>query len=96
MTTAALDGTGGNPPPTTAAPGTVAPLAASQVGAAAPRRHAPETARLYAADWTAFASWCADTGRSALPAAPATVAAFLAATGGKKRRGAGLPRRGDR
>jgi hypothetical protein len=35
------------------------------------------TLRLYARDWTAFETWCAATGRTALPADPATVAAFL-------------------
>jgi hypothetical protein len=36
-----------------------------------------ETLRLYARDWTSFESWCAATGRTALPATAATVAAFL-------------------
>lgn len=43
-----------------------------------PGRHAaPETLRLYAADWTAFETWCAAAGRTALPADAATVTAFL-------------------
>jgi site-specific recombinase XerC len=45
----------------------------------------PKTQRLYALDWAAFEAWCAGQGRAgqerpgALPAAPGTVAAFLAA-----------------
>ena len=39
------------------------------------------TARLYAVDWKAFAAWCQAAGLAALPAAPATVAAFLAEAG---------------
>jgi hypothetical protein len=58
-----------------------------------PPRHAPEAARLYAADWQCFVAWCQAAGLAALPAAPATVAAFLAVTG-KQRRGAGPPRGG--
>jgi site-specific recombinase XerC len=41
----------------------------------------PETQRLYAADWKSFEAWCTDQGQVALPAEPATVAAFLAAGG---------------
>jgi hypothetical protein len=48
---------------------------------------APETARLYAADWRAFAAWCAGRNLAALPAAPATVEAFL--TEAAATRGAG-------
>ena len=50
--------------------------------AAAPCRRtvSPKTQRLYALDWTAFEAWCAGQEQVvALPAAPATVAAFLAA-----------------
>ena len=39
---------------------------------------APETMRLYRADWSAFSAWCEAAGLSALPADPATVASFLA------------------
>ncbi|MBV8912141.1 MAG: hypothetical protein JOZ05_03745 [Acetobacteraceae bacterium] len=42
---------------------------------------APETLRLYAADWVRFAEYCASVGARALPALPVTVAAFLAAPG---------------
>jgi site-specific recombinase XerD len=44
---------------------------------ASPRRAAAETVRLYAADWNAFLAWCKSEDLAALPAAPATVAAFL-------------------
>ena len=50
--------------------------------AAAPRRRTVSlrTQRLYAVDWAAFEAWCAGQEQLvALPAAPATVAAFLAA-----------------
>jgi hypothetical protein len=40
---------------------------------------ARETRRLYRSDWQAFERWCATAGLAALPAAPATVAGFLAA-----------------
>lgn len=48
-------------------------------GASAPCRagHAAETLRLYACDWAAFAAWCRGGRHAALPAAPATVAAYL-------------------
>ena len=39
----------------------------------------PSTRRAYRADWQAFAAWCRDQGLCALPAAPATVALYLAA-----------------
>jgi len=41
------------------------------------RTHAAETRRLYAADWAAFAAWCRGRRHAALPASPATVAAYL-------------------
>jgi integrase/16S rRNA G966 N2-methylase RsmD len=40
---------------------------------------APETRRAYAAQWSAFTSWCASQGLASLPAAPSTVASYLAA-----------------
>jgi site-specific recombinase XerD len=40
---------------------------------------AAATRRAYQADWKMFAAWCAARGAAALPAAPETVAAFLAA-----------------
>jgi integrase len=42
-----------------------------------PRPASAETLRLYARDWMAFETWCAAVGRTALPADPAAVAAFL-------------------
>lgn len=70
------------PPAGTAAPpvGAIPGAVPGAPGGAAPARRvpAPETARLYAADWQAFAAWCQESGLTALPAAPATVAAFLA------------------
>ena len=50
---------------------------------------APETARLYATDWQAFDAWCTRAGLPTLPAAPATVAAFLAAARAGGKYGAG-------
>jgi len=63
---------------------------ATRAGPAAVRRApAPETARLYAADWKAFEAWCTRAGLPPLPAAPATVAAFLAQAGAGGKYGAG-------
>jgi hypothetical protein len=59
-----------DPPPTVHPAGTPALLSR-----AAP---AAETLRLYRADWRAFASWCDAEQLEALPAAPDTVARFLA------------------
>lgn len=39
---------------------------------------APNTLRAYRADWADFTTWCQRGGVSALPAEPATVAAYLA------------------
>jgi len=39
---------------------------------------APSTRRAYEGDWLTFATWCAQRGLAAIPAAPVTVAAFLA------------------
>lgn len=39
----------------------------------------PATLRAYRADWAHFCAWCRDAGWPALPAAPDTVAAYLAA-----------------
>ena len=66
-------------PPAHAAADPVSP-AAPAAGAPASRPPAAETARLYATDWAGFAAWCQASGCAALPAAPATVVAFLAAT----------------
>jgi len=52
------------------------------------RSRAPETARLYRADWATFAAWCDEAGVAALPAAPATVASFLGAAAARLSAGA--------
>ena len=71
MTPGVTDTTAGTPPPE----------ATGADAAPARRAPAPETARLYAIDWHTFAVWCQEVGLTALPAAPATAAAFLAAAG---------------
>jgi site-specific recombinase XerD len=58
------------------------------VPAAVPRSSAPETLRLYASDWAAFVSWCRLAAAAPLPAAPATVAAYLATLGERLSAGA--------
>ena len=81
------------PPETTSAttslPRSVAPaltpagqaaLAAAQ--ALAKKATAPATLRAYKADWTHFANWCAAHGFIPVPAAPATVGAYLASLAG--------------
>jgi site-specific recombinase XerC len=69
----------GDPSAASAAAGPASP-AAPEAGDPARRPPAAETVRLYATDWAGFAAWCQASGCVALPAAPATVAAFLAAT----------------
>ena len=56
--------------------------------AAASARQAAETVRLYAADWAAFSNWCHQRGHAALPASPATVAAFLGSLSATLKHGA--------
>jgi len=60
--------------------------------AAAPHRRmaSAETQRLYAVDWAAFEAWCTEQRQTALPAEPATVAAFLA-TGAQSLSAGALP-----
>jgi integrase len=53
-----------------------AALATAQ--ALAQQATAPATLRAYKADWTHYADWCAAHGFIAVPAAPATVGAYLA------------------
>jgi hypothetical protein len=50
---------------------------AASAAATTRRARAPETGRLYQADWQAFVAWCATRNHRPLPAAPAAVAAFL-------------------
>jgi len=70
----AADPPAANRPALTAA-GSAA-LAAAQ--ALAKQATAPATLRAYKADWTHFARWCAEHGFVPVPAAPATVGAYLA------------------
>lgn len=46
---------------------------------------APSTVRAYASSWRVFSAWCRSTGLDALPAAPSTVAAYLADRAGQVR-----------
>ena len=89
MTPEAPDSTAGTAPPAT----TAARAGAAPRGRLARRTPAPETARLYAMDWKAFVAWCRTADLAALPAAPATVAAFLAAAGEEKCGAGALGRR---
>src|SRR5271165_2130792 len=52
--------------------------ALAQAQALARRAAAPATLRAYKADWAHYASWCAQAGFVPVPAAPATVGAYLA------------------
>jgi site-specific recombinase XerD len=54
---------------------------------------APATPKAYERDWRVFASWCAEHGQRPLPAAPATVAAFLAAEADREFRPVTITRR---
>jgi len=57
--------------------------------AAVPSTHAVETRRAYASDWQAFTAWCRAAAHPALPASPATVAAFLTGRPGADARSRG-------
>ena len=57
-----------------------AALAAAQ--ALARKATAPATLRAYKADWTHFAAWCTAHGFIPVPAAPATIGAYLASLAG--------------
>jgi len=48
----------------------------------------PETTRLYAGDWADFRTWCREAGHTSLPAAPSTVAAYVATLTPRLGRGA--------
>ncbi len=65
----------------------VEPTAAGQAAldtaqALARKAAAPATLRAYKADWTHYAAWCAAHGFVPVPAAPATVGAYLASLAG--------------
>ena len=67
------------PPQATTVPPTAAGQAALAAAQALARQAtAPATLRAYKADWTHYADWCAAHGFVAVPAAPATVGAYLA------------------
>ena len=63
------------------------PTAAGQAAldaaqALARRATAPATLRAYRADWSHYAAWCDAHGFQPVPAAPATVGAYLASLAG--------------
>ena len=66
-----------------------APLAAAETRVIGQPRatRRPETERLYIAEWTAFVAWCRAAGRTSLPAAADTLAAYLLAVAPGVRRG---------
>jgi site-specific recombinase XerD len=70
------------------APGalTVPAVEVEAAAAYAMAEKAAGTRRAYKTDFAIFQAWCADRGASALPAAPATVAAFLAWEAGRRTR----------
>nr|WP_231857511.1 tyrosine-type recombinase/integrase [Tsukamurella pulmonis] len=49
----------------------------ADIAAAVERSQSPSTQRAYAGDWARFEKWCQEHGYAALPAHPATVAAYL-------------------
>ena len=63
------------------APDHTLPLSEEEAGYVAAAR-APNTLRGYRSDWAHFTAWCARIGRSALPAAPATLSSYLAELAG--------------
>jgi site-specific recombinase XerD len=65
--------------PAISIPASLAPADLAAVRAFADAEKAAATRKAYASDWAIFRSWCAARGAAPLPAAPATVAAFLAA-----------------
>lgn len=73
------------------------PLALEQLlqraGAYAEASLAPATRKSYGHDFATFASWCAEHGCQPLPAAPAAVAAFLAAEADREYRPVTIARR---
>lgn len=50
----------------------------AKVAAAISRGRSAATLRAYGSDWADFTTWCATVGLEALPAAPATVAGYVA------------------
>ena len=74
----AADGTGPGSPLTRNPPAITDIRAAADPRAARPAPTTPETRRLYAGDWLAFAAWCEQHHVPALPAACGAVASYLA------------------
>lgn len=62
-----------HPGPPTGPDRTLTPAARAALAGSVP----PSTRRAYAADWRAFAAWCASTGRTALPATPETLVEYV-------------------
>ena len=77
----------------TPTPGNLTPVEAAAVARYRRGADAAETIRGYRRDWQAFAGWCAARHAAALPAAPATVGAHLAALADAGRALATLHRR---
>ena len=66
----------------TATPTTAGQAALDAAQALGRRAAAPATLRAYRADWTHYAAWCNAHGFQPVPAAPATVGAYLASLAG--------------
>jgi hypothetical protein len=67
----------------TAALSAAGQAALAQAAALAKKASAPATLRAYKSDWTHYAAWCGAMGFVPVPAAPATVGAYLASLGDK-------------
>ena len=63
-----------------------------RIAEAAEASHSPSTLRNYRAAWDRFAAWCDREGLASLPAAPETVAAYLAERAGQRSIVHGSPR----
>src|SRR4051794_28502380 len=59
--------------------------AADRARSYAENAKAPATRRAYASDWRSFETWCTAAGLPSLPAAPETVAVYIAALAEKHR-----------
>jgi integrase len=87
-----------SPAPLALVPSSPAPLGPLDLEPArrfAASASSPETRRAYAREWGAFSTWCSSKHRAALPALPATLAAYLAALAegtatGRARKPAGI------
>jgi integrase len=72
------DGPGGAPRAVTAVPTAAGQAALARAQGLARQAAAAATLRAYKADWQHYAAWCAGAGFAPVPAAPATVGAYLA------------------